>query len=79
VVQVASQKTEEDAQASFRALQAKYPTVLGGRQPLIRRIDLGERGVFYRVQVGPFASADQANDLCGNLKSAGGQCIVQRN
>jgi hypothetical protein len=79
VVQVASQKTEEDAQASFRALQAKYPTVLGGRQPLIRRIDLGERGVFFRVQVGPFASADQANDLCGNLKSAGGQCIVQRN
>lgn len=79
VVQVASQKSEEDAQASFRALQAKYPTVLGGRQPLIRRIDLGERGVFYRVQVGPFASADQANDLCGNLKSAGGQCIVQRN
>lgn len=79
VVQVSSQKTEEDAQASFRSLQAKYPTVLGGRQALIRRHDLGERGTFYRVQVGPFVSADQANEMCGNLKAAGGQCIVQRN
>jgi hypothetical protein len=79
VVQVASQKSEEDAQASFRSLQAKYPDVLAGRQPLIRRIELGDRGTFYRVQVGPFGSAEAANDLCGNLKAAGGQCIVQRN
>lgn len=79
VVQVSSQRSQEDAQASFKALQAKYPTVLGGRDALIRRIDLGTRGVFYRVQVGPFASSEQANDLCGNLKAAGGQCIVQRN
>jgi len=79
VVQVASQRSEQDAQSSFRALQAKYPSVLGNREPLIRRIELGERGTFFRVQVGPFSSADQANDLCSNLKAAGGQCIVQRN
>lgn len=78
VVQVTAQKSEAEAQASFRALQAKYPSVLGGRQPLIRRADLGERGVYYRAQVGPF-SANEANELCGNLKAAGGQCIVQRN
>jgi hypothetical protein len=79
VVQVASQRSEQDAQASFKALQAKYPNVLGGREAMIRRIDLGDRGIFFRVQVGPFASADQANGLCDNLKAAGGQCIVQRN
>jgi hypothetical protein len=53
--------------------------VLGGRQPIIRRADLGEKGVFYRAQVGPFGTIDLANQLCGNLKNAGGQCIVQRN
>jgi len=79
VVQVASQRSEQDALSSFRALQAKYPNVLGKREPLIRRIELGERGTFFRVQVGPFSSAEQANDLCSNLKAAGGQCIVQRN
>ena len=79
VVQLTSQKSERDAQASFRALQAKYPSVLAGRQPMIRRADLGDRGTYFRAQVGPFQSADQANDLCGNLKAAGGQCIVQKN
>src|SRR5262249_5882906 len=79
VVQISSQRSEAEAQASFRALQTKYPSVLGNRQPLIRRADLGSKGVFYRAQVGPFANAEDANQLCSNLKAAGGQCIVQRN
>jgi hypothetical protein len=79
VVQLTSQRTEAEAQASFRTLQAKYPNILGGRQPLIRKVDLGQRGTYYRAQIGPFASLDQATDLCGHLKAAGGQCIVQKN
>lgn len=79
VVQISSQRSEAEAQASFRALQQKYPNVLGTRQPVIRRADLGSKGVYYRAQVGPFATADDANQLCSNLKAAGGQCIVQRN
>ena len=78
-VQVSAQKTESDAQASYRALQAKYPAVLGSREASIRRADLGDKGVYYRAQIGPFATADQANEFCTNLKSAGGQCIVQKN
>jgi cell division septation protein DedD len=79
VVQLVSNKSEAEAQSAFRGLQAKYPSVLGNRQPLIRRVDLGDKGIYYRAQVGPFAAADEANDFCGNLKSAGGQCIVQKN
>lgn len=79
VVQLSSQRSEAEAQASFRALQAKYPSVLGGKQPLIRRVELGDKGIYYRAQVGPFASAEQANEICSSLKSAGGQCVVQRN
>ena len=79
VVQVSSQRSDGEAQASFKTLQSKYPNVLGGRSPLIRRVDLGEKGVYYRAQVGPFDSIDQANQVCGSLKAAGGQCIVQKN
>jgi len=79
VVQVASQRSEADAQASFKSLQQKYPSVLGGYQVIVRRADLGDKGVYYRAQVGPFATAEQANEMCSSLKSAGGQCIVQRN
>jgi sporulation related protein len=78
-VQVSSQHSEEEAQSSFRALQAKYPNLLGGHEPIIRRADLGAKGIYYRAMVGPFASADQATELCSNLKAAGGSCLVQKN
>ncbi|MBR0872590.1 SPOR domain-containing protein [Bradyrhizobium tropiciagri] len=79
MVQVSSQKNEADAQASYRSLQGKFPSVLGSHPPVIRRADLGEKGVYYRAMVGPFGSPEEASQFCGNLKSAGGQCVVQRN
>ena len=79
LVQVSSQKNEADAQASYRALQSKFPAVLGSRPPVIKRADLGDKGVYYRAMVGPFGSPDEATSFCGNLKTAGGQCVVQRN
>jgi hypothetical protein len=79
VVQVSSQRNEADARASFRALQGKFPSVLGSRSPLIKRADLGPKGVYYRAMVGPLGTAEEASQLCGSLKSAGGQCVVQRN
>ena len=79
LVQVSSQRSEADAQASYRALQGKFPTVLGSRNSLIKRADLGDKGVYYRAMVGPFGSPDEASQFCGSLKTAGGQCVVQRN
>ena len=79
LVQVSSQRNEADAQASFRALQSKFPAVLGSRSPVIKRADLGDKGVYYRAMVGPFGSPDEASQFCGSLKTAGGQCVVQRN
>jgi cell division septation protein DedD len=78
-VQVSSHRSEQEAQSSFRALRAKYPNLLGGREPIIRRADLGTKGIYYRAMVGPFDSADQATDLCTNLKAAGGSCLIQKN
>lgn len=79
LVQISSQRNEADAQASYRALQGKFPSVLGSRSPLIRRADLGEKGIYYRAMVGPFGSSEEAAQFCGNLRAAGGQCVIQRN
>jgi hypothetical protein len=79
LVQVSSQKNEADAQDSVRALQKKFPAALGSRPTVIKRADLGDKGVYYRTMVGPFGSAEEAAQFCGNLKSAGGQCIIQKN
>lgn len=77
-VQISSQRSESEAQASFRSLQTKFPSVLANRQPIIRRADLGDKGIYFRTMVGPFASLDEAKEFCGSLKSAGGQCVIPR-
>ena len=78
-MQVSSQRSEAEAQAAFRGLQAKFPNQLGGRQPVVHKVDLGAKGTYYRAMVGPFATANEAVELCTSLKAAGGQCLVQKN
>lgn len=75
-VHLASQRSDADAHNAFRMLQQKYPDILSGRDAVIRRADLGGQGTFYRVEIGPL-SPGQADQLCGSLKAAGGQCVTQ--
>ncbi len=77
-VQVTADRSESRAQAAFRALQAKYPNQLSSRQPIIRRVDLGAAGVYYRALIGSFASAEKAAKLCSELKAAGGDCVIRK-
>jgi hypothetical protein len=79
LVLVASQQSEADARTSYQLLQAKYPSLLGSRLPVIHRADLGDRGILYRATVGPFASPDEAAQFCRSLKAAGAQCVILRN
>ena len=77
LVQVSSQKSEADAQSAYRGIQSKYSSVLGSQPHTVRRADLGAKGVYYRAMVGPFASREEAVQLCSSLKQAGGDCVVQ--
>ena len=52
---------------------------LGGKQVLVRQVNLGDKGIYYRAMVGPFGTSEEASQFCGSLKTAGGQCVVQRN
>jgi hypothetical protein len=74
-VQVTSQKSEAAALSAYRGLQSRYAQVLGRYQPNVQRADLGDRGTYYRVRVGPFAG-DGASRVCAALKAAGGDCII---
>jgi hypothetical protein len=77
-VQVSSRRSEAEAQAAIRSLQAKFPAQLGGHAPLIRKVELGEKGTYYRAMIGPFGSSEEAGKLCAALKAAGGSCFVQK-
>ncbi len=77
-VQVASHRRQSEAVAAFADLQRHYPNLITGYQPLIQRADLGDRGIYYRLRIGPVATKSDANSLCTSLKSAGLRgCLVR--
>lgn len=75
-VQFAAVKSDADARANWAKLQGKYPA-LKSLTLRVQKVDLGPKGVFYRVQGGPVA-ASNAQSICGQVKQGGGQCIVIR-
>ena len=78
MVQVAARKSQTEALATYADIQQKYPHLLSGYRPIIKRTDLGNKGVWYRLNVGPVESKKVASSLCGQLKSAGmSSCIVR--
>ncbi|MEC9369224.1 MAG: SPOR domain-containing protein [Pseudomonadota bacterium] len=78
VVQVAARKSQADALAAFADLQQKYPDLLSGYRPIIKKADLGDKGVWYRLSVGPLSEKSAAGNLCGKLKGAGiSSCLVR--
>lgn len=79
VVQIASVRSEAEAQATWRSMQGKYPGLLSNQPFTVKRADLGDRGVYYRAQVGSFSGREDAVKLCEALRAQGGDCMVQRN
>ncbi|MGA7458142.1 MAG: SPOR domain-containing protein, partial [Methyloceanibacter sp.] len=77
VVQVGSKKNQTDALASFADMQQKYPTLLANYRPMVQKADLGTKGTWYRLRIGPIADKTAATKLCGQLKSQGlPDCLV---
>jgi hypothetical protein len=76
-VQLAALKTEADASSAWKRLAAKYPDVLGSLAPHFEKADLGAKGIYYRVQAGPFTDKNAARDVCAKLKGLGQQCLVK--
>jgi cell division septation protein DedD len=78
MVQVSAQKSQAEANSAFKSAQSKYPNLLGSYQVVLRKKQTA-KGTFYGAQVGPFESRDDASGLCAQLKTAGGNCLVEKN
>jgi len=76
-VQLAALKTEADAKTAWKRLAAKYPDILGPLAMHLERVDLGTKGIYYRVQAGPFTDKNAARDICTKLKPKGQPCLVK--
>lgn len=74
-IQLASAKTEDVAKSTWAKLQAAHGDVLANLRMQPTKVDLGDRGVWYRVQAGPL-DEKQAHSVCGTLKSRKTDCVV---
>lgn len=74
-IQIASVKTEDIAKSTWARLQAAHGDVLASLRMQPMRVDLGDKGVWYRVQAGPL-DEKQAQHVCGALRSRRADCVV---
>lgn len=75
-VQVGAFRSPEEAAAGWQAARARAPGLLDGVGHVIAQVDLGERGVFHRLQAGPFPTHTSADSLCSQLKARQMDCFV---
>jgi len=77
-LQVASVKTEDGAKQEWDRIRRQNADLLGTLPYRAERIDLGDRGVFFRVQIGPIADASDADRICSALRDRKVGCILVR-
>jgi hypothetical protein len=75
-IQLGSVRDQSQAQSEWARLARRAPEVLGGRQPIAKRADLGIKGVFYRLQAGPYPDRVGAMRACDQMRSHGQGCLV---
>ena len=74
-VQIAAVKSEDVAKSTWARLQSAHGDVLANLRMQAVRVDLGDKGVWYRVQAGPL-DEKQAQSVCGTLKGRRADCVT---
>lgn len=79
VVQVGAFRSDAEARNQWDRITNKLgASVVGNKSIDIESADLGARGVYHRLRVGPFANADLAKRYCDGLKANGQDCLVKK-
>ena len=79
LVQIGAAQNEAAANGEIVRLAKKHPNILSLLSGIVIRADLGDKGVWYRMRVGPFATRGDANGVCGQLKAVNVGCFVVAN
>jgi cell division septation protein DedD len=74
-LQLGSLRSEQAAQHEWDRLRRANSDLLGSLTANSVRTDLGEKGVYYRIQTGPIADAER---ICSELKQRNVGCLIAR-
>lgn len=76
--QLGSIKEESRIVHEWMRLQEANPDYLKGRAPIIEMANLGDRGTYYRILVGPFKNFERARTFCSALRKQKQSCLVKK-
>jgi hypothetical protein len=77
-LQIGALRSEEAARKEWERLKHIHSDLLGGLTAATSRADLGDRGIYFRIQAGPIADASKAEKICNDLKRRNVGCILVR-
>ena len=77
-LQVGSVRSEDAARQEWERIKRKNSDILGSLSATPVRADLGDKGVYYRIQTAPVADPAAAERLCSQLKQRNIGCIIAR-
>ena len=75
-IQIAAVRTQAEAKALAAKVMREHAAMLAAHEAQIDQTVMGNMGSFYRVLIGPFASAQETQGVCAKLKGAGLDCLV---
>lgn len=77
MLQIGSYKSDAEARQSWAAFKARH-ALAAAFGPDVKEVDLGAKGVWYRLRIGSFQDREAAAAFCEKLKAQGASCIVSR-
>jgi len=77
LVQLGALRSAPDAEKEWGRIQRANSDVLGGLKSDVVQVDLGSKGVFWRLRAGPL-DEQGARHVCGELKNRNQGCMVVR-
>jgi hypothetical protein len=75
-VQLASNPSPSASRAAWAALISRHADLLERQPHAINRADLGRKGVYYRLQLGPYPNLAQAKRICASLRAKQVNCLL---
>ena len=75
-LQLGAFRSRGEANRAWTQARTTNSRVLGGLTLRLQRVNIAGKGVFYRVQAGPYAVAGLAKKACGALKRRKQRCFV---
>lgn len=77
LIQLGALRAQDLAEREWNRIRTANNDLLGALKPTIVRVDLGDKGTFWRLRAGPL-SEQAAKQLCGQLKERNQGCIIAR-